>query len=121
MGAIKRFEEIEGWKKARELTKAVYHLTRNSSIKRDFTLQDQMRRSAVSIMSNIAEGFARRTNKEFINFLGIAHGSAAELQSQLYVALDQNYISREQFETVYDLIEVTSKLIQGFAKYLTTK
>lgn len=70
-------------------------------------------------MANIAEGFARRTNKEFINFLGIAHASAAEFQSHLYVALDQNYISNNDFELLYKMAEGTSKLIQGFINYLS--
>jgi len=85
---------------------------------KDFNLIDQTRRSAISIMANIAEGFARRTNKEFINFLGIAHASAAELQSHLYVALDQNYISNKDFKLLYNKTEEVSKMIQGFANYL---
>lgn len=118
MGQIKKFEEIQSWQKARELSQAIYNITRNSELTKDFALRDQLRRSGISVMSNIAEGFARRTNKEFINFLGLAHGSVAELQSQLYIALDQQYISKEQFHAIYCLAEETSKLIQGLAKYL---
>lgn len=118
MGQIKRFEEIQSWQKARGLSQAIYNITKNSELSKDFALRDQLRRSGISVMSNIAEGFARRTNKEFINFLGPAHGSVAELQSQLYIALDQQYISKEQFHTIYCLAEETSKLIQGLAKYL---
>ena len=118
MGQIKKFEEIQGWQKARELSQSIYKITKNSELTKDFALKDQLRRSCISIMSNIAEGFARRTNKEFINFLGLAHGSTAELQSQLYITLDQQYISKEQFHAIYCLAEETSRLIQGFAKYL---
>ena len=117
MGQIKKFEEIQGWQKARELSQVIYKITKNSELSKDFALRDQLRRSCISIMSNIAEGFARRTNKEFINFLGLAHGSVAELQSQ-HIALDRQYISKEQFHAIYCLAEETSKLIQGLAKYL---
>ncbi len=121
MGKIKKFKELQGWQKARELSKSIYIITRNSELSKDFALRNQLRRSSVSIMSNIAEGFARRTDKEFANFLGIAHGSVAELQSQLYIALDQQYITNEQFHANYCLAEETSKLIQGFANYLDYK
>ncbi|MBU4444670.1 four helix bundle protein, partial [bacterium] len=93
MGRIERFEDIEAWKKGRILVKEVYKISCAKSYRSDYSLIDQTKRSSISIMANIAEGFARRTKKEFINFLGIAHASAAELQSHLYVALDQNYIS----------------------------
>jgi four helix bundle protein len=118
MGQIRKFEEIQSWQKARGLSQAIYNITKNSELSKDFALRDQLRRSGISVMSNITEGFARRTNKEFINFLGLAHGSVAELQSQLYIALDQQYISKEQFHAIYCLAEETSKLIQGLAKYL---
>lgn len=93
MGKINKFEELQGWQKARELSKSIYNITRNSELSKDFALRDQLRRSSISVMSNIAEGFARRTDKEFANFLGIAHGSVAELQSQLYIAFDQKYLT----------------------------
>lgn len=101
MGKIEKFEDIQAWQKARELTKQVYKVTKNIQFAKDFSLKDQIRRAVVSIMANIAEGFARRTNKEFINFLTIAHGSAAELQSHFYVALDQGYISEKDFQSLY--------------------
>lgn len=118
MGKIGRFEDIEAWKKARNLVKKVYDVCRVESYKRDYNLVDQTRRAAVSIMANIAEGFARRTNKEFINFLGMSHGSAAELQSHFYIALDQKYLSKENFQILYAMTEEVSKMIQGFSSYL---
>ena len=94
MGKIGRFEEIEAWQKARDMNKDVYKITGNSSFSKDFSLKDQIRRASVSIMANIAEGFGRKSRKEFANFLNMAHGSAAELQSHLYIALDIGYIDR---------------------------
>jgi four helix bundle protein len=120
MGKIERFEDIEVWKKARILVKEVYKISCAKKYHSDYSLIDQTKRSSISIMANIAEGFARRTKKEFINFLGIAHASAAELQSHLYVALDQNYISDEKFNFLYKMTEEVSKLIQGFINYLKT-
>ena len=91
---INQFEEIEAWQKARELARVVYQSTKDGQISRDYGLRDQMRRAGVSIMANIAEGFSRRSNKEFCQFLFIAKSSAAELQSHAYVALDQAYIGK---------------------------
>jgi len=119
MGKIKRFEDIEAWKKARELTKEIYKVSSASRFAKDFGLRDQIRRASVSIMLNIAEGFARKTDKEFAQFLVHSHGSAAEVQSALYVALDQKYITREQFEFLYSLAEEISKKIMNFTLYLT--
>jgi len=118
MAKIEKFEDIEAWHKARNLVKEVYKVSGIKSYKNDYNLIDQTRRSAISIMANIAEGFARRTNKEFINFLGMSHGSAAELQSHLYVALDQKYISDKDFRTLHLLADEVSKMIQGFIIYL---
>lgn len=118
MGKIERFEDIEAWQKARKLVKEVYRVCRVESYKKDYSLVDQTRRAAVSIMANIAEGFARRTNREFINFLGMAHASSAELQSHLYVALDQSYVSEKDFKILYSLADEVSKMIQGFISYL---
>jgi len=117
---IERFEDIEDWKKARSLVREIYQVCNPENYQRDYNLIDQTRRSAVSIMSNIAEGFARRTKKEFINFLGIAHASAAELQSHLYVALDQKYIFHSEFSLLYRETNEVSKMIQGFINYLKT-
>lgn len=91
MPKIERFEDIQAWQKARELVKEVYSVSNDGSFSKDFGLRDQIRRAAVSIMLNIAEGFARKTTREFSQFLVIAHGSAAEVQAALYVAIDQKY------------------------------
>lgn len=118
MGKIERFEDIQAWQKARELTKRIYRITKDGQFVKDFNLINQIRSAAISIMSNIAEGFARRTNKEFANFLVIAHGSAAELQSHLYIALDQRYISENEFSDMYNEVDEVSRMIQGFSSYL---
>ncbi len=118
MAKIERFEDIKAWQKARELVNEIYSVTNDGRFAKDFGLREQIRRAAVSIMLNIAEGFARKTNREFSQFLVIAHGSAAEVQSALYVALDQNYITQQQFEKLYKMTDETSKMIMGFSSYL---
>jgi four helix bundle protein len=115
---IHRFEEIEAWKKAPELTRRVYQITEVGRFSRDFGLRDQIRRAAVSAMSNIAEGFERDGNKELIQFLSIAKGSSGEIKAQLYVALDNGFIDQDQFESIYKLAEDTGRLIGGFIRYL---
>lgn len=120
MAKIERFEDIVAWQKARVLVKEVYRISSDGKFAKDYGLRDQLRRASVSVMLNIAEGFARKTNKEFIQFLVIAHGSAAEVQSALYVAFDQEYISQAQFEALYKHADETSKLIMGFSNYLKT-
>ena len=95
MAGITRFEEIESWKTARQLTKNIYALGNQAGFARDFGLRDQIRRASVSVMSNIAEGFESRTDIQFINFLGMAKASAGEVRAQLYVALDQTYITEQ--------------------------
>jgi four helix bundle protein len=116
---INRFEDIEAWQKARELARVVYQRTKNGQFSRDYGLRDQMRRAGVSIMANIAEGFSRRSNKEFCQFLFIAKSSAAELQSHAYVALDQAYIEKSDFEKIYESLDHTSRMISNLIKYLT--
>ncbi|MBV9240411.1 MAG: four helix bundle protein [Acidobacteria bacterium] len=118
MPTINRFEDILAWRKAREVTSLVYQITSNGRFERDFGLRDQIRRSALSIMANIAEGFGRRSDREFANFLNIAHGSASETQSHLYVALDLEYLVQPQFEQLYGALDETSRMIAGFAKHL---
>ena len=118
MGKINRFEDIEAWQKARALNKEIYRTTEASSFAKDFSLRDQIRRASVSIMANIAEGFGRRSKKEFSNFLNMAHGSAAEVQCHLYVALDLQYINQGNFEVLYSKTEEVSRMIQGFMQYL---
>jgi len=110
---IERFEELVAWRKARELTAKVYALTREDGFAQDFGLKDQARRSAVSIMSNIAEGFERGSLSEFHQFLLIAKASCAELRSQLYVALDAGYISAATFETIMQQAQEVARIIGG--------
>ena len=118
MATIEKFEDIDAWKKARKLTQSIYRISGSGRFAKDFGLRDQMRRASVSIMSNIAEGFGRGGNKELIQFLSIAKGSALEIQSQLYVALDVGYLSKEQFRELYVKTDETVRLIAGFLKYL---
>ena len=117
---IETFEDIESWKKARELTKLVYHHSKRGEFRRDFSLCDQIRRAATSIMSNIAEGFERGGDKEFLQFLSTAKGSCGEVRSQLYVAFDQEYLSQTDFDHLRQMSLSTSRLIAGFMKYLQT-
>ena len=118
MATINRFEDIIGWQKARQLNTSIYAITAQGAFAKDFGLRDQIRRSSVSIMANIAEGFGRKSDKEFANFLNYAHGSAAETQSHLYVALDLKYLSQEQFDTLYRMLDETSRIVMGFSKHL---
>ena len=118
MGTITRFEEIEAWQTARELTKLIYALSNTGAFARDFGLRDQMRRAAVSILSNIAEGFESRTQALFIEYLGRAKASAGELRAQAYVALDAGYLDAAQFGHVFDLAEKDSRQISRFMSYL---
>ena len=118
MANIEKFEEIEAWQKARELTREICRITNQGSFVKDFGLRDQIRRAVVSVMSNIAEGFGRGGNKEFIQFLSTAKGSVSEVQAQLYVALDAEYITKEQFQLLYNLAQSSGKLIGGFIRYL---
>ena len=118
MGTIKHFEDIEAWKTARALSLSIYTVTNQKPFSRDFGLMDQIRRSTVSIMSNIAEGFESQTDKTFIRYLGIAKSSAGEVRSQIYTALDQNYISKKEFHSIHDLCRRVSGQISHFIKYL---
>lgn len=115
---ITRFEDIESWKKGRELVKSIYTITRNDVFKKDYGLKDQIQRASISIISNIAEGFDSATNKSFINFLNYSYRSASEVQSLLYIASDLNYISSEQFNSLYQQSTEIKKIIGGFIKYL---
>jgi four helix bundle protein len=118
MGKIERFEDIEAWKKARELTKIIYGVTSQGKIVTDFSLKDQLRRAAISVMANIAEGFEREGNKEFRQFLAMAKGSVGEVKALLYVALDAGLTSSEQFDRIMALADETSRLLAGFLRYL---
>ena len=119
---IERFEDIKAWQEARSLVKMVYEAVKaNKGFSSDYKFREQIQSAAVSIMSNIAEGFSRRSTKEFTQFLFIAKGSAAEVQSQLYVALDQGYISQEKFNELYIKSDEVARLISGFIQYLLGK
>jgi len=118
MATFKKFEEIEAWQKARELTKRIYALSRSREFARDFGLKDQIRRASVSIMSNIAEGHDRSGTGEFVQFLATAKGSAAEVKSQLYVALDEEYINENAFAETFSLATETANMIGGLMNYL---
>ena len=115
---IERFEDIEAWQLARELARKVYDLTKKPKFARDFGLKRQIQEAAGSTMHNIAEGFDSETNPEFIRFLRYAKRSCTEVQSELYVALDQQYITRTEFQDVYDHTGRTRAAIRGFIKYL---
>lgn len=118
MAQITRFEDIEAWKKARELVKGVYQATNRRAFSQDYGLRDQIRRASVSIVSNIAEGFSRQTDREFIQFLYMAKGSVSEVQSQLYVASDLDYLEKEEFSKLYNDADEVARLISGFIRYL---
>lgn len=118
MSTIKSFEEIEAWRKARELSKRIYKLTKEGDFARDYRFRDQINSSSVSIMDNIAEGFERNGNKEFVQFLSIAKGSTGELRSQLYRAYDGNYIEQNEFEDLKTEAITVSKLISSLLGYL---
>ena len=118
MATIKRFEEIEAWQIGRELVNAVYALTKDGLFAKDWGLKDQIQRAAVSICSNIAEGFERSGNKEFANFLWIAKGSAGEVASQLYHAKDNGYILEEDFVRLSKMTESIRGMLYNFIKAL---
>jgi four helix bundle protein len=118
MATIKSFEEIEAWQKARSLSKEIFELTIVGTFSRDFGLRDQINRASGSIMDNIAEGFERSGTKEFIQFLAIAKGSAGEVRSQLYRALDRNHISLDQYAILLESTTQISKMINKFMIYL---
>jgi four helix bundle protein len=120
MATFKKFEDIEAWQDARKLTEQIYRLTSEGSFARDFGLRDQIRRAAVSVMANIAEGFGRGGNKEFSLFLGHARGSLAELKSHLFVAMDTGYISSERKDELSELAGRTEALICGLIRYLAS-
>lgn len=118
MAAYQTFEELPIWQEARELVSLIYRLTKQDDFSKDFGLKDQIQRAGVSIMTNIAEGFERRSTKEFQQFLNYSKGSSGEVRSLSYVALDQGYITEEQFRTNYEHTMVLSKSITGFDRYL---
>ncbi len=119
---VTRFEDLDCWKEARKLTRLVYEaIGQNPIWQRDIRLCGQIQAASVSVMSNIAEGLVRHSDKEFVQFLFVAMSSAAEVQSHLYVAIDQKYVSQESFDKIYAQAEKTGKIISGLIKYLRTK
>jgi four helix bundle protein len=118
MPTIKNFEELKAWQKSRELVGNVYELTRHERFSRDFGLRDQIQRSAGSVMHNIAEGFESGSDPEFVRFLKMARRSAAEVQSELYLALDVNYITEEERQKSHVLATEVKQLINGMMAYL---
>jgi four helix bundle protein len=118
MSQIERFEDLECWQAARRFRREVYRSSRLPAFSRDYALVGQIRRAAISIGSNIAEGFERGGNRELVQFLSNAKGSAGETKDQLYVALDEGYVSQAQFETAYAMGDSTSRLVGGFMSYL---
>jgi four helix bundle protein len=115
---IERFEEIEAWQVARELTKQVYEVSRRGDFGRDRGLRDQIQRASGSIMHNIAEGFDSGSNAEFVRFLAYAQRSCTEVQSELYVASDQGYVTQSQFDELYAAAGTTKAKVGAFIKYL---
>lgn len=113
MATFQRFEEIKAWQKSRELTRDIYSITKLGPFSKDFGLRDQIRNASASVMSNIAEGFERSGNGEFGQFLSIAKGSIGEVKSQLYIAVDQEYLDKETFERLFSTATEISKMISG--------
>ena len=118
MSRIERFEDLEVWKLSRSLANAIYNASSLGDFARDFALRDQIRRASISVVSNIAEGFERDGDKEFIQFLYTAKGSCGEVRAQLYLAFDRTYLSEEQLSTLKRQATEVSRMISGLIKYL---
>jgi four helix bundle protein len=118
MRGVKHFEELEVWQRAREMAREVYSCGGNGGFGRDFGLKDQIRRAAVSVVSNIAEGFERGGDREFHQFLAQAKGSCGEVRAQLYIALDQGYLAQDQFDRLSDRALQISRMLAGLMNYL---
>jgi len=118
LATIKQFEDLEIWQKAREICRIVYETKKNSNLKNDFKLYNQLNGSSGSIMDNIAEGFERNGNREFIQFLSIAKASCGETRSQLYRAFDRGYLNDDDFEDFKTKVISLSRQINGFIDYL---
>jgi four helix bundle protein len=115
---IQKFEEMKVWQDSRGFVKIIYALTSDERFKKDFGMKDQIQRAAISVMSNIAEGYERDNNKEFIKFLGYSKGSIGEIRSLLYIALELKYISVQEFNTTKEMAINISTQIANFIKYL---
>ncbi|MBR4172436.1 MAG: four helix bundle protein [Kiritimatiellae bacterium] len=118
MATVEHFEDLEVWKLARKLTGKLYGLSRNDPFAKDYGLRDQICRAAVSIVSNIAEGFERRSANQFLQFLDIANGSAGEVRAQLYVALDLGYITQEEFQDAIGDVVAIGKMLTSLIRHL---
>jgi four helix bundle protein len=118
MATAQQFEDLRVWQEARELNRAVYAASKQRAFYRDIGLREQIRRAAVSVMSNIAEGFERGSRREFVQFLNVAKGSNGEVRSQLYVALDQEYLTAKGFATLREAASLLSRRIAAFIRYL---
>ena len=118
MATIRQFEDILSWQKARDLTREIYTATRKDEFSKDFALKDQIRRAAISITSNIAEGFERDGSREFVQFLSHAKGSCGEVRSQLYLALDAGYLKEDEWKTLHQSCLEISRLLDSFSNYL---
>ena len=115
---VNSFEDLQVWKDSRILVKSIYQITSDGKFSKDFGLREQIQRASVSIMNNIAEGFERNNNKEYIKFLGYSKGSAGEVRSMLYVATDLGYISQDSFNMHYEMAINIITQISNFIKYL---
>ena len=118
MGGIRSFEDIVAWQLARELVREIYRVTSTGDLKKDYGLRDQVRRASVSIVSNIAEGFERGSDKEFIRFLSYAKGSCGEVRTQLYIAKDLDYLSDSTFQDLREIVVRNGEVISGLIRYL---
>lgn len=118
MATIRKFEDLEVWQKSRLLCQKVFELMQKETFSKDYELKNQISRSSGSTMDNIAEGFERGGNKEFIQFLGYSKGSVGEVRSQLYRALDRKHINETEFKETYAIADEVGKMISGFIKYL---
>ena len=118
MRGVKHFEELEVWQRARDMTREIYTCCADGGFSRDFGLRDQIRRAAVSVVSNIAEGFERGGDREFRQFLALAKGSCGEVRAQLYVALDQGYLNQDKFDHLSALTIQIGRMLGGLMNYL---
>jgi four helix bundle protein len=116
--AIERFEDIQGWQAARKLTNMVFEVSEKGQFAKNFRLRDQIQGAGISSMANIAEGFDCETDADFVRFLSYAFRSATEIQSHLYVAIDQHFITQDEFDRIYAQAKETKNLSGGFMRYL---
>lgn len=121
MDSVEKFEDLRVWQNARKLANMIYDFSSFGDFARDFGLRDQMRRAAVSVMSNIAEGFESRTQAMFIEYLGRAKASAGEVRAQLYLALDRNYIDETQMKKAHELARICSGQLVNLSRYLESQ